>query len=331
MGIVGRSVVTVAAVALLVGPSLHAQGRGRTTSGEPLPPQPAGTSPQTGSGTRTATPAPGTSSAGVSIQQRNVALRRSQIDALSKQLASTSGKKPSRFGSLGGMLNGDQNREAAAKQLLEADASREAARGMTTIVVIGGEADLAKVQGSFPELQRDIVLMFVDDGLSDDTTDNSALRGGMAGKVTGVASNMWVYLPSSGNATSRKPNQTLSTKVATQKLWTGIFASNGDVPVEAQRALDGGQGTSGSQASASPAPAAGGAARAAGSFAEGDVLGPKIAGVRLMATPDDAGKVAATLARADEVVVVGAEQNGYVNVQSPAASGWVKVSLMQKK
>jgi hypothetical protein len=50
-----------------------------------------------------------------------------------------------------------------------------------------------------------------------------------------------------------------------------------------------------------------------------------------MATPEDAGKVTATLTRTDEVVVLGAEKNGYVNVQGPAAAGWVKVTLMQKK
>src|ERR1044071_2495776 len=54
----------------------------------------------------------------------------------------------------------------------------------------------------------------------------------------------------------------------------------------------------------------GGAKAANGTFAQGDVLGPKIAGVKLMATPDDAGKVAGTLARTDELVVVGEEKNG---------------------
>jgi hypothetical protein len=50
-----------------------------------------------------------------------------------------------------------------------------------------------------------------------------------------------------------------------------------------------------------------------------------------MATPDDAGKVAGTLARTDEVVVIGEEKNGFVNVQGSTASGWVKMVLVQKR
>jgi hypothetical protein len=77
--------------------------------------------------------------------------------------------------------------------------------------------------------------------------------------------------------------------------------------------------------------ASGGSRKAGGgSFNEGDVLSPKIAGVKLMATPDDAGKVAGTLTRTDEVVVIGEEKNGYINVQGPSASGWIKVVLVTK-
>ena len=61
------------------------------------------------------------------------------------------------------------------------------------------------------------------------------------------------------------------------------------------------------------------------------MLGPKIAGVKLLATPEDAGKVAATLTRNDELVVVGEEKNGFVNVQGSTASGWVKIVLVQKR
>jgi hypothetical protein len=77
--------------------------------------------------------------------------------------------------------------------------------------------------------------------------------------------------------------------------------------------------------------AAGGAKAVNGTFAQGDVLGPKIGGVKLMATPDDAGKVSGTLARTDEVVVIGEEKNGFVNVQGSTASGWVKIVLVTKR
>jgi hypothetical protein len=77
--------------------------------------------------------------------------------------------------------------------------------------------------------------------------------------------------------------------------------------------------------------AAGGTTKAGAVFNEGDVLSPKIANVRLLAQPTDTGKVLATLARGDELVVIGAEKDGYINVQGTAASGWVKVILVEKR
>jgi len=77
--------------------------------------------------------------------------------------------------------------------------------------------------------------------------------------------------------------------------------------------------------------AAGGATKAGAIFNEGDVLTPKIANVRLLATPADSGKVLATLARGDELVVVGEAKDGFINVQGAAASGWVKIVLIEKK
>lgn len=77
--------------------------------------------------------------------------------------------------------------------------------------------------------------------------------------------------------------------------------------------------------------AAGGQNMAGAQFAEGDVIGPKIAGVKLLADPAETGKVLATLARADELVVIGAPKDGYVHVQSASATGWVRASLVAKR
>jgi len=77
--------------------------------------------------------------------------------------------------------------------------------------------------------------------------------------------------------------------------------------------------------------AAGGATKAGAVFSEGDVLGPKIAGVKVMAEPSDSAKVVATLGRADEVVVVGGEKDGFINVQGTGGSGWIKIVLVQKR
>jgi Curli production assembly/transport component CsgG len=77
--------------------------------------------------------------------------------------------------------------------------------------------------------------------------------------------------------------------------------------------------------------AAGGTTQAGAVFNEGDVLVPKIANVKLLAQPADTGKVLATLARTDELVVIGAVKDGFVNVQSSSASGWIKVVLVSKR
>jgi Curli production assembly/transport component CsgG len=77
--------------------------------------------------------------------------------------------------------------------------------------------------------------------------------------------------------------------------------------------------------------AAGGTRKAGAVFNEGDVLGPKIAGVKMMATPDDTGKVVATLGRGDELVVTGEDKNGFIEVQGATATGWVKITLVQKR
>ena len=65
-------------------------------------------------------------------------------------------------------------------------------------------------------------------------------------------------------------------------------------------------------------------------FNEGDVLSPKIAGVKLLGLPKEAGKVISTLKRTDELVFMGEERDGFLKVQSSDAEGWVKQSLVVK-
>jgi hypothetical protein len=78
--------------------------------------------------------------------------------------------------------------------------------------------------------------------------------------------------------------------------------------------------------------AAGGGKRKAGAvFNEGDTLGPKIAGVKLMASASETSKVVATLTRADEMVVVGDEKDGFIEVETGSGKGWVKMSLVSKR
>jgi hypothetical protein len=74
---------------------------------------------------------------------------------------------------------------------------------------------------------------------------------------------------------------------------------------------------------------AGGSTQAGEVFNEGDVVVPKIGNVKLFAGADGV-KAVSTLQRGEELVVVGSEQNGYINVQSGSASGWVKKILVTR-
>ena len=77
--------------------------------------------------------------------------------------------------------------------------------------------------------------------------------------------------------------------------------------------------------------ASGGTTKVGGGFNEGDVIVTKIANVRLLSQPGEAAKPLTTLGRGEEMVVVGTEKDGYINVQSAAGSGWVKTVLVIKQ
>jgi len=59
--------------------------------------------------------------------------------------------------------------------------------------------------------------------------------------------------------------------------------------------------------------------------------GPKIAGIKLYAEPDETSKVVATLARTDEFLVNGEESNNFIKVEGASATGWVKASMVAKR
>ena len=76
--------------------------------------------------------------------------------------------------------------------------------------------------------------------------------------------------------------------------------------------------------------AAGGSTKAGAVFNEGDVLYPKIAGVKLMGSAGDGGAVVATFGKNDEMIYMGGEQDGYLKVESGKGGGWVKKILVTK-
>ena len=118
----------------------------------------------------------------------------------------------------------------------------------------------------------------------------------------------------------------------------GAAAKGGDAtPGDTKGGDANGSPSRGSQP-ASPTTPARGATAAAGtgsaggaSFAEGDVLLPKIANVKLIADSKDDAKLVATLTRGEELVYLGQEQNGYLHVQAAGGEGWVRKALLSKR
>jgi len=65
-------------------------------------------------------------------------------------------------------------------------------------------------------------------------------------------------------------------------------------------------------------------------FNEGDVLRPKIANVKLLAEPSDGSHAVATLGKGEELIFMGKEQDGFVNVETSRGGGWVKKVLITR-
>lgn len=82
------------------------------------------------------------------------------------------------------------------------------------------------------------------------------------------------------------------------------------------------------QSAASQANAA--ASLQANAAGAGDVMVPRIQGVRVLKTPSDNGALLVQLNRNDEVIFDGKEENGYLKVTTSNGDGWVKKTLMRK-
>ena len=65
--------------------------------------------------------------------------------------------------------------------------------------------------------------------------------------------------------------------------------------------------------------------------AAGDVMTPKIGGVKVLRQPRDGSPEVQTLNRGDEALLLGEELNGFVKVQTSRAEGWVKAVLLRKQ
>ena len=66
-------------------------------------------------------------------------------------------------------------------------------------------------------------------------------------------------------------------------------------------------------------------------FAAGDVVRSKIDNVNLLATPEAGANAIGTVTTAEALVYLGAEENGYVQVQSASGQGWINKLLVTKQ
>ena len=53
--------------------------------------------------------------------------------------------------------------------------------------------------------------------------------------------------------------------------------------------------------------------------------------MKLLAEPKDAAKVVGTVGKKDDLVFLGEEKEGYVEVQGSSAEGWIKKTLVTKR
>jgi hypothetical protein len=223
-------------------------------------------------------------------------------------------------------VTGDKERVEVAEKVLVAQAQQLAADGRTTtVVVIGSAEDRDKVIASLALAKRKVLVAHVDKDIEDDITWNTALSGGVVGGLgADKAQNLWVFLPRKGTPPRQKPDHVFSTTVAGGTVWNGIFAADGD-----EVDLDQLGGVVAREDSSSAAPA--GAPNAGASLGDGDVVQPKIAGVKVFADASATSRVLGNAAKTDEFVVEGAVKNGMVKVTGASLSGWVAVTMLRKQ
>ena len=268
-----------------------------------------------------------------------VALRRTAVKSVEDKLDAADKSKPKEGGWLASLrttVSGDKHRVEAGERVLEQLAQSLAAdssEAMTVVVVIGGADDRDKVVRSLAGVRRKVKVAYVDPSFADAGSDNTVLEGGLAGKLSVPAKNLWVYLPKKGSAPREKPNYTLSTKVASPALWNGMFAADGDAMDFDRLSLE----THGDSGATSDTVAATGAAKGTtessskSAFAVGDVVLPKIANVKVLADALADSKVVGTASKSDELVIASAAKNGYIRVEGASLTGWVSLLLIAKR
>lgn len=66
-------------------------------------------------------------------------------------------------------------------------------------------------------------------------------------------------------------------------------------------------------------------------MSDGDVMMPKIEGVKILKSASDSAAVVVTLKRSDELVYLGEQEGSYIKVAASGGEGWVRRSLVAAK
>ena len=94
-------------------------------------------------------------------------------------------------------------------------------------VVVGSGDDQQKVLDSLSAVQKPVVLMYVNPDFTDDTSDNTPLKGGLTTQFTNQATNIWVCAPGATAAVDPEPSQRLSAKVISPQVCSGLRVAGG--------------------------------------------------------------------------------------------------------
>ncbi|HEY0683471.1 MAG TPA: CsgG/HfaB family protein [Steroidobacter sp.] len=65
-------------------------------------------------------------------------------------------------------------------------------------------------------------------------------------------------------------------------------------------------------------------------YNEGDTIVPKLGNLKVYSSPSDTSKTVATLAKGEEMIFMGEEQDGYLKIESSSGGGWVKKVLVTR-
>ncbi len=208
---------------------------------------------------------------------------------------------------------------------------------VTVITVLGSAQDLEKAISSLAQVQRRVAVAFLDVNKSDERVDNTVIKGGIADAATRSLENVWVFLARNRRTLRDRPDHVLPGRALTATTWNGLFAADGDAVNVAQlrgagrgsaapaQGVTATAGTVTSEAALSasviPSPSA---------FVAGDVVTPRIGGMKVYREASASSAVVGSAARGDEFVIEDARVvSGMVRVVGNV-SGWVNPGLLRK-